>query len=149
MSSKALQIAEAVQTLFETPALTGIGVGGVVDDPDYAFELSDLPMVAVYMGDEGAADRAVIGMNDRSLVVIVRVTAKKGGVTGKSALASCDPLLVATHNRLMAAPTLGGLALDIRQGAIRRQRDVLEVPVAYTEIEYLVDYRTTETSLEA
>jgi len=148
MTSKALQIAEAIQTLFETPALTGIGAGGVQDDPDYAFELRDLPFVAVYLGDEGEADRALIGAHDHTVTVKVRITAKKGGVSGKSALASCDPLHVETYARLMSAPTLGGLALDVRQGGIIRQRDVLEVPVAYTEIDYAVDYRTTETSLE-
>lgn len=148
MSSKAIQIAEAIQTLFETPALTGIGAGGVVDDPDYAFELSDLPMVAVYLGDEPEPDRSLVNGRDNTVTVIVRVTAKKGGVSGKSALLSCDPLVVATYNRLMADLTLGGLALDIRKGATRRQRDVIEVPVAYTEIEYQVDYRTTATSLE-
>lgn len=149
MSSKALQIAEAVQTLFETPALTGIGAGGVVDDPDYAYELSDLPMVAVYLGDEVPADRVLLDSNDHTLNLIVRVTAKKGGVTGKSALLSCDPLMVATYNRLMADMTLGGIVLDIRKGGTRRQRDVIEVPVAFTEIEYQVDYRTTATSLES
>ncbi|HAF43433.1 MAG TPA: hypothetical protein DCK83_00425 [Gallionellaceae bacterium] len=148
MSSKALQIVEVIQTLFETPALTGIGAGGVVDDPDYAFNVSDLPMVAVYMGDETPPDRSVISMHDNTAIITVRVTAKKGGVTGKSALASCDPLVVATYNRLMAAPTLGGLAFDIQKQATRRSRDVIEVPVAYTEIDYAVQFRTTDTSLE-
>lgn len=149
MSTKALQIAEAVQTLFETPALTGIGTGGVVDDPDYAYELGDLPIVAVYMGDEPEPDRSTIGSHDNTMILTVRVTAKKGGVTGKSALASCDALVAATYNRLMAEPTIGGLAFDIRKGATRRSRDVIEIPVAYTEVEYAVQFRTTETSLES
>lgn len=149
MASKALQIAEAIQALFETPALTGIGTAGVQDDPDYAFELRDLPFVAVYMGEEPTPDRAVIGQHDNTLIITVRITAKKGGVTGKSALASCDPLLVATYNRLMAEPTLGGLSFDLQKHSTRRMRDVIEVPVAYTEVDYAVQYRTTETSLEA
>jgi hypothetical protein len=149
MSSKSLQIAEAIQALFETPALTGIGTGGVVDDPDYAYRVEDLPMVAVYMGDETAPDRGVISMHDNTATITVRVTAKKGGVSGKSALASCDPLVVATYNRLMAAPTLGGLAFDIQKQSTRRSRDVIEVPVAYTEIDYAVQFRTTDTSLES
>jgi len=148
MTSKAYQIADAIQTLFEAPALTGIGSGSVVDDPDYAFELADLPMVAVYLGDEVPADRVLLGSHDHTLTLTVRVTAKKGGVAGKSALLSCDPMMVATHNRLMADLTLGGIVLDIRKGGTRRQRDVIDVPVAYTEIEYQVDYRTTATSLE-
>lgn len=149
MTSKAYQINEAMQALFETPALTGIGTGGVVDDPDYAYELSDLPMVAVYMGDEGAPERTLINAHDHTITMTVRVTAKKGGVVGKSALLSCDPLMVQVHNRLMADLTLGGVVLDIRQGPTRRSRAVLEVPEAYTEIDYAVDYRTTATSLEA
>lgn len=149
MSSKALQINEAMQALFETPALTGIGAGGVVDDPDYAFVPSDLPMVAVYMGDEPDAERAVIGAHDHTITMTVRITAKKGDTTGKSALGSCDALMVQAHNRLMADPTLGGIVLDIRKGATRRAREVLDVPVAYTEIDYAMDYRTTTTSLES
>lgn len=148
MTSKAYQINEAAQALFETPALTGIGTGGVVDDPDYAYEIGDLPMVAVYMGDE-TVERTLINAHDHTITMTVRVTAKKGGVSGKSALLSCDPLLVQVHNRLMADLTLGGRALDIRQQGTRRQRDVIEVPVAYTEIDYAVDYRTTTTSLES
>lgn len=149
MTSKAYQINEAVQALFETPALTGIGAGGVVDDPDYAYEVSDLPMVAVYMGDETPPERTLINAHDHTVTMTVRITAKKGGVSGKSALLSCDPLMVATHNRLMAGLTLGGIALDIRKQATRRSRDVIEVPVAFTEIDYAVDYRTATTSLEA
>lgn len=149
MASKALQIAEAIQTLFATHALTDIGIAGVQDDPDYHFELSDLPFVAVYMGDEPPPDRAVIGQHDNTLIITVRITARSGGVTGKSALASCDPLLVATYDRLMAEPTLGGLAFDIQKQHTRRMRDVIEVPVAYTEVDYAVQFRTTETSLEA
>lgn len=149
MSSKAFQINEAMQALFETPALTGIGAGGVVDDPDYAYEVSDLPMVAVYMGDEDAPNRSLIGVHDHTITMTVRITAKKGGTSGKSALGSCDALLVQVHNRLMADLTLGGKAMDNRAGPTRRTRDVLEVPVAYTEIDYAVDYRTTTTSLES
>ena len=149
MSTKALQIAEAVQALFETPALTGIGTGGVVDDPDYAYEIGDLPIVAVYMGDEQPPDRSVISSHDNTMILTVRVTAKKGGVSGKSALASCDALVASTYNRLMAAPTLGGLAFDIQKQATRRTRDVIEVPVAFTEVDYAVQFRTIETSLES
>jgi hypothetical protein len=149
MASKALQIAEAIQTLFATHALTGIGIAGVQDDPDYSFELSDLPFVAVYMGDEPAPNHAAIGQYDNTLIITVRVTAKNGGVTGKSALASCDPLLVSTYNRLMAEPTLGGLVFDVQKGPTRRMRDVIEAPVAYTEVDYAVQFSTTTTSLEA
>ncbi len=149
MSSKALQINDAVVALFSTPALTGIGAAGVQDDPDYAFNVADLPFVAVYQGDEQTPDNALISNMDRSVNITVRVTAKKGGVSGKSALASCDPLMVAAHNRLMSDLTLGGIAIHIREQATRRSRDVMEVPVAFVEKDYAVDYRTTTTSLEA
>lgn len=148
MSSRSLQITEAVLALCTTPALTGIGSAGVQDDPDYAFELRDLPFVSVHQGDEIAPERNLISAHDHSMILTLRITAKKGGVPGKSALASCDPILLAVHARLMADLTIGGLALDVRQGAIRRQRDLLEMPVAITEVDYTIDYRTTTTSLE-
>lgn len=143
MSSKALQIRDAIITKLTTPALTGIGSGGVSVDPDYAFEAGDLPVVAVYLGDE-TIERALIGADDRTLIVTVRVISK-----GSDAFANGDAVLVQVHNRIVTDLTLGGLAMDIRQQGTRRSRDVIEVPVAYTEIDYAVDYRTTTTSMES
>lgn len=143
MSSKALQIRDKIITLLTTPALTGIGSGGVSVDPDYAFEAGDLPAVAVYLGDE-TIERALIGADDRTLNVTVRIISK-----GSDAFANGDAVLVQVHNRIVTDLTLGGLALDVRQQGTRRSRDVLEVPVAIAEIDYAVDYRTTTTSLES
>lgn len=142
MSSKALQIRDALIALLTTPPLTGIGTGGVSVDPDYAFEARDLPAVAVYLGDE-TIDRSLISADGRTLNVTVRIISK-----GSDAFANGDAVMVEAHNRIVSDPTLGGLALDIQQQGIRRSRDVLEVPVAVTELDYSVDYRTTTTSLE-
>lgn len=143
MSSKALQIRDKIITLLTTPSpITGIGSGGVSVDPDYAFEAGDLPAVAVYLGDE-TIDRALIGADDRTLNVTVRVISK-----GSDAFANGDAVLVQVHSRIVTDLTLGGLALDVMQQGARRSRDVLEVPVAIAEIDYSVNYRTTTTSLE-
>ena len=142
MSSKALQIRDAVITALSTPALTGIGAGGVSVDPDYAFEARDLPVVAVYLGDE-TTSVVMIGAEDHTLTLTVRIISK-----GSDAFANGDAILVLAHARIVADRTLGGKALDVQSMGIRRSRDVLEVPVAVAEMDYAVDYRTTETSLE-
>ena len=143
MASKALQIRDAIITLLTTPALTGIGAGGVSVDPDYAFAAADIPVVAVYLGDETVQEQ-MIGAADHQLAITVRVISK-----GSDSFATGDALMVAAHGRIVADPTLGGLALDLRHTGTRRSRDVLEVPVAVQELDYAVDYRTTTTSLEA
>ena len=142
MSSKALQIRDAVITALSTPALTGIGAGGVSVDPDYAFEARDLPVVAVYLGDE-TTSVVMIGAEDHTLTLTVRIISK-----GSDAFTNGDAILVLAHARIVADRTLGGKALDVQSMGIRRSRDVLEVPVAVAEMDYAVDYRTTETSLE-
>jgi len=143
MSSKALQIRDAVVALLTTPTLTGIGSGGVSVDPDYAYEAGDLPAVAVYLGDESSAERVVVGQMFRRVSLNVRVLTK-----GDDAFANADTLMVQIHSRIAADVTLGGKSLDLMHSATRRSRDVLQVPVAITDLEYRVDYTTSETSLE-
>lgn len=142
MSSKALQIRDSIITLLTAPALTGIGSGGVSVDPDYAFEARDLPVVAVYLGDE-TIERDLISADGRTLMVTVRIISK-----GIDAFANGDAVMVQAHTRIVTDVTLGGLSLDVRQQGTRRSRDALEVPVAIAEMDYAVDYRTTTTSLE-
>lgn len=143
MSSKALQIRDAIIARLTTPALTAIGTGGVSVDPDYAFETSELPVVAVYLGDE-TVERSLITAEDHVLTVTARIISKSS-----DAFANADTLMIEAHARIVADPTLGGLAMDTRHLGMRRSRDVLEVPVAVTELDFAVDYRTTMTSLEA
>lgn len=142
MSSKALLIRDAIIAKLTTPALTAVGSGGVSVDPDYAFETRELPVVAVYMGDE-SVERSLISAEDRVLTITARIISK-----GSDAFATADALLIEAHARIVSDPTLGGLAMDVRNVGIRRSRDVLEVPVAVTELDFAVDYRTTMTSLE-
>lgn len=144
MSSKALQIRDKVILLLTTPALTGIGSGGISVDPDYAFESRDLPAVAVYLGDEDPPQRVMIGSMDRRVMLKVKIISK-----GDDAFASADALMVLVHNRIMTDPSLAGLVMDIQQHGTLRSSDVLQSPVAVTEMDYAVEYRTNETSLEA
>lgn len=142
MASKALLIRDAVIARLSSPALAGIGAGGVVNDPDYAFDASDLPAIAVYLKNGSANRDAVIGHIDRRLTLTMRVIGKGSEVT------SIDGLLVAAHQRLTSYRDIGGLAYDIEEGDTVRDRDVLQFPAAYTEIDFSISYRTNETSLE-
>lgn len=142
MSTRALQIRNAIATLLTTPALTDIGTGGVQHDPDYAWESRDLPAIAVYLGDE-TASHALIGAMDRQLIVTVKIVSK-----GSDPLTVGDSLVAAAYARITADLSLGGLALDIIPQGIRRSRDVIECPVAISELDFTIDYRTAITSLE-
>lgn len=142
MSSKALQITDAMIALLAIPVLTGIGSGGVTTDPDYHYATADLPAVAVHPGDESVSD-SVIGVIDRSLTVTVRVLS-----SGSDAFYTGDALMTQIYSRIMSDLTLGGLAMDIKPQGIKRSRDVLEFPVIVHELDFLIDYRTTTNSLE-
>lgn len=143
MTSKALQINDAIVVLLTASALTGIGSGGVNGDPDYPHQPGDLPALAVYLGDEPEPDRSLIGAHDHTVAIKLQIISE-----GHDAYRSADAVMVDAHNRLMSDLSLGGLTIDIRQGQITRQRAMIEFPVLMTEIEYQVDYRTTTTSLE-
>ncbi|HEY4698124.1 MAG TPA: hypothetical protein VIH29_08990, partial [Gallionella sp.] len=109
MSSRALQIRDAVIALLQTPALTGIGSGGVSNDPDYAFVVADLPVVSVFLGDETTSP-STFTMNEHELTLHVRVIS-----AGTDPVGAGDPLMVQAYARIIADKTVGGLALNVRK----------------------------------
>lgn len=151
MSTKSLQIRNQVIALLTAPAIPGLNTSasiapaGVYTDWHYAIKPGDTPCIAVEMGDETPPQRVTIQMADRSMQVKVGIF-----TAGDDAATLADPFVVEVHRRLTADLTLGGLALDVKQDAITRQRDsTLEKPVLITEMTYLVEYRTTIASMEA
>ncbi|MFA6203784.1 MAG: hypothetical protein WC710_11430 [Gallionella sp.] len=142
MSSKALQITDAMISLLTMPAMAGIGLGGVTIDPDYHYTTDDLPAIAVHPGDESVSD-SVIGVIDRILAVKVRVLS-----SGSDAFYTGDALMTLAYSRVMSDLTLGGLTMDIKPQGVKRGRDVLEFPVIVHELDFFIEYRTTTTSLE-
>lgn len=144
MSTKSLQIRNAIVVLYTATPVAGVAAAAVYTDWRFAIKPIDLPAIAVELGDESAPQRMLIGALDRTLQVKVSVI-----TAGDDATTAADAVVAEAHRRLVADLTLGGLAMDVIQGAIQRQRDVLEKPVLITELNYQVEYRTTMTSMEA
>lgn len=142
MSSRQLQIVDAVIAKLAATPLANIGAGNVCTDPDYPWQMGDLPAVAVYLGDE-TVSRALIGMDDRQLTLKIKLASRSSDPPHLA-----DQTMLDIHGRIMNDTSLGGLALDIANQAITRSRDVMEAPVLLIELDYQIDYRTTNTSLE-
>lgn len=143
MTSKALLIRDALISKLKIPEIAGIGPGGVSVDPDYAFESRDLPAIAVYLRDGSNVSGYATGtFTDRNLHVIVRIVSK-----GSDSFASADPVMSEAYQRIMQDPSISGLAIDVMDTTTTRSRDVLEMPVSYTEINFLVSYQTSIASL--
>lgn len=144
MTTKSLQIRDAIVTLLKATPVAGVAAGAVYTDWHFAIKTIDMPAISVDLGDESAPQRVLIGALDRTLQVKLSVI-----TAGDTATTVADPVVAEAHRRLVADLTLGGLAMDVKQDTITRQRDVLEKPVMITEMTYLVEYRTTMTSMEA
>lgn len=141
--SKAIQIRDEVVRRLTTPPINGIGAGGINVDPDYAFEMRDLPIIAVYLGDgKNVSAYASGSFTDREVHLNVRCITR-----GDDPLAGADQILDEAYSRIMTNPSLSGLAVDIMDGATTRQKDVLESPVGITEINFLVSYQTGTATL--
>ena len=151
MSTKSLQIRNSAIALFTATLLPGINTSatiapqGVYTDWHYAIKAQDTPCVVVEMGDERPPQRVMIGAEDRSMQLKVFVIGAQD-----DAATLIDPIVAEVHKRLVADLTLGGLAMDVMQDAITRQRDnTMDKPALVTEMIYQVEYRTSMTSMEA
>jgi hypothetical protein len=144
MSTKSLLIRNAIVALLKATPVAGVAATAVYTDWSFAIKPIDMPAISVDLGNESAPQRMLIGALDRVLQVKLSVI-----TAGDDATTAADPVIAEAHRRLVADLSLGGLAMDVKQDAISRQRDVLEKPVLITELNYLVEYRTTMTSMEA
>lgn len=150
MSTKSLQIRNAAIALLTGTLLPGINTTasiapqGVYTDWHYAIKAIDTPCAVVEMGDELPPQRVMIGAEDRSMQLRVFVIGAQD-----DAATAVDAIVAEVHKRLVADFTLGGLAMDMKPGAITRQRDnTMDKPALVTEMAYQVEYRTTMTSME-
>ena len=144
MTSKALQIAQAIETVLTVPAMTAVPAASVYADPLDALEHETFPAVAVELGDEDEPIEVATGVLARSLEITITVLSN-----GSAPFVRADAPLVEAHSRIFADRTLGGLALDIAEGPTRRQREGMGEGVGSSAKTYRIQYRTTETSLES
>lgn len=151
MTTKALQIRDAIVTLLRASTCGGVPSDRVyVDlDDDIEGETEELPAIDVSLGDEDS-QRGVIGLRQRMVQVSVTVfSAATKGVGAADAVTNADPALAELHRRIVAEVTLGGLSFDLQDTGPKRERYKLDKSMLKTRITYDVQYDTTETSLEA
>lgn len=148
MASAAEDIVTEIIQLLTTPPLVAVPADRVYRDVMDARTKGLMPCVVVETGDEEAPVRNLIGIKDRRLQVEVTVLAK-----GSSPYLQADAAVVEIADRLLNAPridskVLNGLALDVVEGPTRRQREGLADDLAAVTKTYVVEYRTSEISLE-
>lgn len=138
-TSKAEQIAQQVIALLTTPAIDGVATGQVLRDPLDALDSETFPALCVELGDEGVPARPVTNVKQRAVLLSVSVLA-----AGAAPLVVADPIATEAANRLLADPTLGGLAVDLTELGTERHRDELGEGTAKVVLNFQVDYRTTD-----
>lgn len=143
MTTRAEQIAEAVVSLLKVPALTSCPADDVYRDVLYAIDREVDVALAVEIGDEPGPDTSTLGIAYREVEIRVTAIGK-----GSSAAALADAPYQEAYGRLMATQQLGGLALRIREGEVRREREAREKPIHAITKTYYIEYRTSENSLE-
>jgi hypothetical protein len=141
--SLGMKIADEVKALLTVPPMVSVAVADVRTEPIHPVDLLSSTAINVELGDEPPTQPDVIGMKEREIQVKLTIMA-----TGADAVAAADEVLVEAHALLMTDRTLGGLAFDIKESSARRMNQLTGQRLAVIEKIYLVDFRTTETSLE-
>lgn len=141
-ASRAEAITQAIFALLadEDGPIEGVSVHR---DLHGALSAGSLPAIVVETGDEPAPSHVAIGVKTRAVEVIVSVVAR-----GASPYTEADAALLEAHDRIMADRSLGGLAIEIAESFTRRSRVDAEQQVGEIAKSYLVQYVTTEISLE-
>ncbi len=103
---------------------------------------SELPALLIEEGDEPTPDLSHLGRADRHLNVRARVLIK-----GEQSYEFADEPLVEVYDRIIKDRSVSGLALDLTEGPTKRERMMLEKPVAIITKNFLVRFRTAEDSL--
>jgi hypothetical protein len=142
MTSRAEAIADAVFVALTAPPMTSVPAARVFRDLEGAVQAELLPAIAVETGDEPPPVRNVIGHKQRRVDIDVTVIAA-------GCYAAADAVLIEAFGRLVADPSLGGLAFELEEGATRRQRQDGERHLVAVTKTWSAQYRTAENSLEA
>lgn len=150
MTTRALQIRDAITALLTASTCGGVPPERIHKDIAYALDAgaANLPSIVVELGHE-SAQRGALGRMDRTVQVTVTVlSGATKGVGEADAATNADAPLAEAYRRIVSDVTLGGLAFDVIDGGITRDRDELDKPVMLTRITYDVSYNTNDLSLE-
>ena len=138
--SRALDIYQACIAALTTPAMTAIPT--VYDNRLVPVERDELPAVAVEMGDEPEPDTEgrTIGTVARELTVDAHIL-----IDSATPYSAADAAVQEVYGLLLADRTLGGLATEVREPSISRQRD--DAGVGRVTLSFRVEFRTAAGSL--
>lgn len=140
MATKREQILAAVKT-----ALTGTtGVSTrIYRSRVTATSRDKSPSIVVEpIADEPNQNSATYQKLDWTLKIRI-VVISRGNIPDKLA----DPTIDSLHKKVVADPTLGGLAIDIRPGTTSFEMLDADKPAGVIFCEYEIDYRTSTTDL--
>lgn len=138
MTTKREQILQAVAA---TLAGTAGVAGSVYRSRTEALERAEAPALIVsWEGEEPTED--VSGLMEKRLTVVVGVYTR-----GDTPDSLADPIVDSVHARLMAAPTLGGLAMDLAEGGTTVEFDEADQTAAIVNMRFVVWYRHARANL--
>lgn len=129
--------------LSASPALAG---GRIHQNRSYVLNPGEASAIWVRRLDSSPA-RVVLGHLEWSTEVEVAIRTRASGST--SAESAADTLSADVFTRLMADPTLGGLAQDIQPGAMVWEDEEGDTPIAVCTLRATVLHRTTDLSIAA
>ncbi|SFJ04374.1 hypothetical protein [Nitrosomonas sp. Nm34] len=122
-------------------AMTTIASSSVFRDLDSALN-GELPAVVIEEGDELTPELPALGIANRQLTIRLMILIK-----GSAPYSLADAPLIEAYNLIMSDRTVNNMAIDLTEGETRRTRGMLEKPVAIVSKEFVIQFRTDETSL--
>ena len=139
MTSKRERILAAIKT--NLAGTTGVGTRIYRSRPEPATR-SESPLIVVEWTNDQPSIRGTTGHIDWTLRIRV-VVISRGKIPDKLA----DKTIESLHSKLLADPTVGGLAIDIRPSTTTFELIEADQPAGLIICEFEVDYRTTYGSL--
>lgn len=138
--SKREQIIQAVLT--GLVGTTGVG-SRIFRNMQEALTREESPSLIVMVGSEDVIEQSMAnGLTEKNLQITVAVY-QRG--TDPDALA--DPTCESVHAKMMAAPTLGGLAIDISEAGTTWEFDEADQTAVLVSMRYVVWYRHSRNVL--
>jgi hypothetical protein len=141
MPTRSEQIVSAVETLLKTPPMSNVPAARVLRDMRGALQSALLPAIVLETGDEPAPNLPAVGVANRRVPVRLVVLGQGTGYT------AVDAAHLEAAERILGAPTLSGLAMNVEEGPIQREQadgDTARFAVMHT---FVYQYRTTDRSI--
>lgn len=139
--TKHLAIRDAIADVLNvSPALAG---GRIYENREYLLPATASSSIQVFRDSSDPARGPIMGAPvdwDTALRIVIKARTF-GGISAETA---ADVLSASVYARILAAAQngLGGLASDVRQGAITWQQDEAETNVAVCEMQFVIQHRT-------